>query len=176
MEEIRKRLAMATNKLTKMKFLWMGQDAQANLRILRVCIFPIATYGCEAWMLGKTNLKRINAFEMKCYRKILRISWTEHITNKSIRELQVEEQWLEDFLRRQNLKYFGHLKRSEGLGKIILEGRINGRRERGRSRRLWERPIEDTFNRPITKAGRWALGRICFWKVVKDVMSSRISS
>ena len=84
---------MATNKLTNMKFLWKGQEAQTKLRILRACIFPIATYGCEAGTLGKTNLKRINAFEMKCYRKILRISWTEHRMNKSIREeLQVEEE------------------------------------------------------------------------------------
>ena len=135
MEEIRKGHAMATNKLTKMKFMW-GQDAQTKLRILRACIFPIAAYSCKVWMLGKTNLKRINAFEMKCYRKNLRISRTEHRTNKSIREeLQVEEQWLENFVRRQKLKYFGHLKRSERLTKIILEGRINGKRERGRPRR-----------------------------------------
>ena len=90
---------------TKMKFLWKGQDAQTKLIILRACVFPIATYGCEAWTLGKTNLKRINAFEMKCYRKILRISWTEHRTNKSVREeVQVEEWWLENFVRRQKLK------------------------------------------------------------------------
>ena len=88
------------------------------LRIVRACIFPIATYGCEAWTLGKTVLKRITAFEMKCYRKILKISWTEHRTNKSIRdELKLDDQWLENFLKKQKLKYFGHLKRSEGLGK-----------------------------------------------------------
>ena len=121
-EEKRKRLAMAMHKQTKMKFLWKGQDAQTKLRILRACIFPVATYGCQAWALGKTNLKRINAFEMKCYRKMIRNSWTEHRMNKSVREeLQVEEQWLENFVRREKLKYFGHLKRSEGLGKIILE-------------------------------------------------------
>ena len=65
-------------------------------------------------------------------------------------------------MRRQKLKYFGYLKKSEGLGKIILEGRINGKRERGRPRRQWERDIEDAFNRPITEAGRLALDRECF--------------
>ena len=69
MEEIRKRLAMAVHKLTKMKFLWKGQGVQTKLRILRTCIFPIAISGCEALMFGKMNLKRINAFEMKYYRK-----------------------------------------------------------------------------------------------------------
>ena len=62
MEEIRKRLDMAVHKLTKMKFLWKGQDAQTTLRILRACIFPIATYDCETWILGKTNLKGVSAF------------------------------------------------------------------------------------------------------------------
>ena len=57
----------------------------------------------------------------------------------------MEEQWLENFVRRQKLKYFGHLKRSEGLGKIILEGRINEKREREGPRRQWERDIEDTL-------------------------------
>ena len=151
---------MAMHKLTEMKFLCMCQDAKTKLRILTACIFPIATYGCEAWTLGKTNLKRINAFEMKCYRKIVRISWTEYRMYKSIREeLQVEEQWLENFLRRQKLKYSGHLKRSEALGKIILEGRINGKRERRRPRRQWERDIDDAFNRPISEPGRLALDR-----------------
>ena len=114
---------------------------------------------------------------MKCYRKCLRISWTDHRTNKSIREeLHVREQWLEKFVRRQKLKYFGHLKRIEGLGKIILEGRINGKRERGRPKRQWERDIEDAFNRPIREAERLALDREHFQSVVKDVTSSRISS
>ena len=91
-EEIR-RLAMATNKLSELKFLWNGQDPQTKLRIVRARIFPIATYGCEAWTLGKTILKRITAFEKKCYRKILKISWTEHRTNTSIRdELKLEDQ------------------------------------------------------------------------------------
>ena len=54
-EEIRRRLAMATNKLSELKFLWNGQDPQTKLRIVRACIFPIATYGCEAWTLGKQS-------------------------------------------------------------------------------------------------------------------------
>ena len=67
---------------------------------------------------------------MKCYRKILKISWTEHRTKKSIRdELRLEDHWLENFIKKQKLKYFGHLKRSDGLGKIILEEKIDGKRE-----------------------------------------------
>ena len=120
---------------TKTK-VWLTRVLQTKLRIVKACIFLIATYGCEAWTLGKTILKGITAFEMKCYKIILKISWTEHRTNKSIRdELKLEDQWLQNFVKKEKLKYFGHLKRSEGLGKIILEGKIEGKRERGRPRR-----------------------------------------
>ena len=68
---------------------------------------------------------------MNCNRKILKTSWMENRTNKSVREeLKVEDQWLEIFIKKK-LKYFGHLKRSNGLGKIILKGKIDGRREKG---------------------------------------------
>lgn len=83
--------------------------------------------------LEKTILKNVNAFEMtqmKCYRQILKIAWTEHRTNKFIREeLQREEQWMENFVRRQKLKCFGHQKRSKGLGNP-------GRKDR-REKRKW---------------------------------------
>ena len=70
---------------------------------------------------------------MKCYRKILNISWTEHRTNRSIRnELRLQDQWLENFVK---LKYFGHLKRREGLGKIILEGKIEGEKGKRKTKK-----------------------------------------
>ena len=68
-------------------------------------------------------------------------------TNTSIRKkLKVEDEWLEIFIRKQKLKYFSHLKRSEDLGKIILEGKIDGKRERGRRTRQWERDIRNVFD------------------------------
>lgn len=73
----------------------------------------------------------------------------EHRTNKSIREeFKVENQWLKDFIKKQEakLKYFGYLKRNKGLGKIIWEGKIGGKRGRGRPRRQWERDTQDVFN------------------------------
>ncbi|GFN86089.1 endonuclease-reverse transcriptase [Plakobranchus ocellatus] len=82
--EIRRRLAMATAKLHKMEKIWKGQDVHTKVRILKSIIFPTATYGCEAWTINKTDSKRITAFELKCYRKILRISWTEKIRNEEV--------------------------------------------------------------------------------------------
>ena len=72
---IKERLAMAVQALNNMQYLWKSASKELKLKVLRTCIFPIATYGCETWVLRKLDIKRINAFDMKCYRKILRIPW-----------------------------------------------------------------------------------------------------
>ena len=82
--EIRRRLAMATTRLTKMISIWKGQCKKTKLIVLKTVVFPTALYGCEAWTINNTDAKRITSFEMKCYRKILRISWMEKVTNKEV--------------------------------------------------------------------------------------------
>lgn len=159
-----------------MKNIWKGQDNHTKLKILRACIFPSATYGCETWTLNRAALKSISGFEMKCYRRILRISWTERRTNRSIREeLNVEEDWLETYVKRQKLRFFGHIKRHESLSKIIMEGIVEGKRGRGRPRRQWERDIMEMLSKTVTEAGRLAQDRDIYREAVKDATSSRIS-
>ena len=82
--EIRRRLAMAGSKLKKMTNIRKGQSIYTNLRILRSAVFPTATYGCEAWTINNADSRKITTFEMKCYRKLLRISWTEKISNETV--------------------------------------------------------------------------------------------
>ena len=84
--EIRGRSAMATAKLNKMANVWKGQCVDTKIRVLKSTVFPTATYGCEAWTINKTDGKLITAFEMKCYRKILRIPWTDRVTNEKVLE------------------------------------------------------------------------------------------
>ena len=86
-------------------------------------------------------------------------------------ELKVEDQWLEISIKKQKLKYFGHLKRSEGLGKTVLEGKTDGKRERGRPRGQWERNIQNDFDMPITEIGRLTMDRNYFHCKVKDATS-----
>ena len=83
---------------------------------------------------------------------------------------------IRNLIKKQKLKYLGHLKRSEVLGKIILEGKIDGKRERGRPRRRWEKDIQDVFDMSLTEVGRLATDRNCFRCAVKDVMSYGIRS
>ena len=75
-KEVRRRLGMATNKLKSMKKIWKGNDVKTKLKFLRAIIFPIAIYGSETWSLTKEAEKKINAFELRCYRRILRIPYT----------------------------------------------------------------------------------------------------
>ena len=82
-----------------MKSLWKGESSQAKLKVLRACIFTTATYGCETWIMTKAVSKIIDFYEMKSYRQILRVPWTEHRTNQSIRnELEVKENWLRSYV------------------------------------------------------------------------------
>ena len=82
--EIRRRLAKTTPRLTKLISIWKGQCKKSKLRVLETVVFPTVLYWCEAWTINNTDAKRITSFEMKCYRKILRISWMEKVTKKEV--------------------------------------------------------------------------------------------
>ena len=136
--DIRRRIAIAISKLNTMAPLWKSQSTELKWRTLKACIFPVAIYGCEAWTISKTDEKKITSFEMKCYRKILRISWTERKTHASVLEqLGVKAPQLLNLIKKQKLSYFGHIKRHNTLEKLFLEGTCEGRRGRGRPRRRW---------------------------------------
>ena len=167
--EIRRRLAMATTRLTKMISIWKGQCKKTKLRVLETVVFPTALYGCEAWTINNTDAKRITSFEMKCYRKILRISWMEKVTNKEVlSRLDIKTTMLLQTAKTLKLKYFGHIKRHETLERHILEARIDGRRGRGRPTRRWEQDINDWMDMTTTQAGRLAEDRILFRQKVQE--------
>ena len=102
-----------------------GQDKQTNLKIVRASIFPTAIYGCEGWTLTTADEKKINTFETKCYRRILKIPWIAKTKNTEIlKELKVGQDWLLNHIKAMKLSYLGHLKRHDSLKKHILEARL----------------------------------------------------
>ena len=107
--------------------------------------------------------KRIISFENKCYRKILNIHWSEHRTNESIyNELKIHSGELLNFVKKQKLKYFGHVSRHDSLEKLILQGRVEGSRSRGRPRRKWTDDIQDWLSEDIGDVARMAEDRQLF--------------
>ena len=102
---------------------------------MQALIWSVATYGCKAWTLRKEEEKRIEAFEMKCYRKMLRIPWTAKMSNQRVLETDSE---LLFQVKKRKLQYFGHIARQgDSLDNDILLGMTNGKRRRGRPRTSW---------------------------------------
>ena len=175
--EIRRRLAMATSKLKKMTNIWKGQCIGTKIRILKSIVFPTATYGCEAWTINKSDSKRITAFEMKCYRKILRLSWTEKVTNEEVlRKIGIKSPTLLQNIKKLKLGYFGHIKRHESLEKHIMEAKVEGRRGRGRPMRRWEQDIQEWLGITTAQASRLARDRSMFRQKVREATSFKGSA
>ena len=149
-----------------MSKIWKGQSNQTKLRILKACVFPIALYGCEIWTLHQSDIDRIQAFEMTCYRKILQITWKQKITNEEVRKrmnLKGIGSHLIHHIKKQKLSYFGHIKRHNTIEKTIMEGKVEGKRSRGRPRRQWKDDIVSWLQvENITEAGRLALDRASY--------------
>ena len=116
--------------------------------------------------------KKITAFEMKCYRKILRIPWIEKVSNeKVLTRIGTRTPKLLQAIKTLKLKYFGHVKRHETLEKHILEAKVEGKRGRGRPARRWEQDIEEWLGTTVTQAGRMAEERTLFRSRVREATS-----
>lgn len=166
--EVIRRLAIAMQRVHKMKNMWQNTNEATKIKILRTCIFPVATYGCETWTITQTIRNRIEAFETKCYRRILRIPWTMKIKNADIlKQLNIKEGWLVNNILSRKMTYFGHIKRHNCLERTIMEGKVPGKRGRGRPRRRWIQDIKDTLNMSTTELGNLAKNRDSFRQAVR---------
>ena len=133
---------MATSAMSKLTKLWkssMGLDVKVKL--YKSLVVSIVLYGCEAWTLTADTQRRIRAFENKCYRKLLRVSYTEHRTNEDVLEEITAragpQEPLLTTVKRRKLAWFGHHTRHSSLTKIVMQGTVPGQRKRGRQKKLW---------------------------------------
>ena len=103
-----------------------------KVHILKAMVFPVVMYGCESWTINKAEHRRIDAFELQCWRRLLRVPCTATRSNQSILKEINPEYSLEGLLLRLKLQYFGHLiRRTDSLGKTLMLGKSEGRRRRG---------------------------------------------
>ena len=103
-----------------------------KVHLVKAIVFPVVIYGCETWTIKKTKHRRIDAFELWCWRRLLRVPWTARRSNQSILKEINPEYSLEGLMLKLKLQYFGHLmQRTDSLEKILMQGNIEGRRRRG---------------------------------------------
>ena len=127
--------------MTNLDSIFKSRDITlpTKVHLVKAMVFPVVMYGCESWTIRKAEGQRIDAFELWCWRSLLRVPWTARRSNQSILKEISPEYSLEGLMLKLKLQYFGHLmRRAVSFEKTLMLGKIEGRRRRGRQRmRVW---------------------------------------
>ena len=139
----------------------------SKIRLLRTLVISIFLYACESWTLNAETQKRIEAHELRCYRKILNISYKDHVTNEEVRRrihtaIGTHDSLL-SIVKKRKMTWYGHVTRSTGLAKTILQGTVPGSRKRGRQKKRWEDNIKEWTGLSFADSQKEAHNR-CRWR------------
>jgi hypothetical protein len=133
--EVRKRIAMGKKAFNKKKVLLTHRlNLELKKRIIKTVVWCVVLYGCETWTLRKDEMKRLEAFEMWIWRRIMKISWKDHVTNEEVLRRVNEKRIILDIITRRQRNWIGHILRGNSLMKEILEGRLQEKRAKGKPR------------------------------------------